>query len=211
MRTQCFIIVVFNLLNQELQDNKIHICAGSRGNASVFQMYVSEPCREVWLNVKGFIRVIFGFWKGTGMKERKRFGMFVLIAGLAAVTVGIYCTRVAFADTVPMEVKITPENLKLSAEARAYVNCHAKIPEAYSSADIKDCSLDVLGTGVDEKKWKICDDPQYVVVLFDCRTVCSILADVGGGRGKTQVTLTLSIEMEDGTILSGSDKIKVSK
>jgi hypothetical protein len=145
------------------------------------------------------------------MNQRKRFGLFLFIAALVAMTVGIYCTRVAFADTVPIEVKITPENLKLSADARAFVNCHAKIPEAYDSADIKGCSLDVLGTIVDEKKWKICDDPQYVVVLFDCGTVCEILADVGKDKGKTQVTLTLSIEMEDGTILSGSDKIKVSK
>ena len=145
------------------------------------------------------------------MNQRKRIRLFVFIAAMAVVTVGIYCTRVAFADTVTIQVKITPENLKLSAVTRAFVNCHATIPEAYDSADIKDCSLDVLGTIVDAKKWKICDDPQYVVVLFDSRKVCEILADVGGGKGKTQVTLTLSIEMADGTILSGSDTIKVSK
>ena len=145
------------------------------------------------------------------MDERKRLATFVMIAALVAATAGIYCTGVAFADSVAMEVKITPEHLKLSAETRAFVTCHATIPAGYDSADIADCGLDVLGTTVDEKRWKVCDDPQYVVVLFDCRTVCSILDDEVDGKGSTQVSLTLNIELEDGTILSGSDKIKVSK
>jgi hypothetical protein len=144
------------------------------------------------------------------MDERKRLATFVMIATLVAATAGIYCTQLAFADAVPMEVKITPEHLKLSADAKAFVTCHATIPAGYDSADIADCSLDVLGTIVDEKRWKVCDDPQYVVVLFDCRTVCSILADEVEGKGMSPVTLILNIELEDGTILSGSDKIKVS-
>ena len=101
------------------------------------------------------------------MNQRKKFRMFVLIAALVVMTVGIYCTRVAFADTVPIKVRITPKNLKLSADARAHVNCHARIPEAYESEDIKDCSLDVLGTEVDEKKWKIFNQ------LGQARTVLS--------------------------------------
>jgi len=144
------------------------------------------------------------------MNESKRLATLVIMATLVTATVGIYCTRVAFADTVQMEVKITPEHLKLSADAKAFVTCHATIPAGYDSADIADCSLDVLGTIVDERRWKICDDPQYVVVLFDCDKVCKILKDVGG-KGNTQVSLTLSIELNDGTILSGSDTIKVSK
>ena len=142
------------------------------------------------------------------MNERKRFGMFVLIAGLAAVTVGIYCTRVAFAVPDPIDVKITPEHLKVSNPSKAFINCHALIPEGYEIGNIVDFSLDVVGIPVDEKKWKICDDPQYVVVLFDCKTVCAILSAAGE---EGNVELTLSIELKDGTILSGSDTIKVSR
>ena len=151
------------------------------------------------------------FWKGKRMDERKRLATFVMIATLVAATAGIYCAGVAFADSVAMEVKITPKHLKLSVKAKAFVTCHARIPADYDSADIADCSLDVLGTTVDEKRWKVCDDPQLVVVLFDCRTICSILDDEVEGKKMSPVTLTLNIELEDGTILSGSDKIKVSK
>ena len=143
------------------------------------------------------------------MNERKRLATFVMIAAMVA-AVGIYCTQLAFADAVEVEVEveIMPHHLKLSTDAKPYINCHAWFPLEYDPADITDCSLDVVDTDVEAGRVKVCDDPQQAVALFDRATVCAILSAAGA---KGNVELTMTMVLSDGTVLYGSDTIKVSK
>lgn len=143
------------------------------------------------------------------MNERKRFGRFVLIVGVAAAMVCLYLAQAALAETVEVDVQIRPKHIRLSDDdPKPYINCNVVIPGGYDPADITSCTMDVVGTDVEAKNVKIClYDPQRVVGLFDMDTVCSILeADEATGNVELGVTIVLG-----DTTFVGSDTIKVSK
>lgn len=133
------------------------------------------------------------------MKERN-----VILRGgiLAAVALLVFSAAV-FATTIPITVTITPEHLSLRDDNKPWVRCYV------SGVSVDEVSADtcVLEGQIVAVKVRVYD-LDSIVVFFDRDEVRAMLSEAGA---KGDVELTLSIALEDGTVLVGSDTIKVTK
>ena len=140
------------------------------------------------------------------MKERN-----VIVRGgiLAAAALLVFSAAV-FATTIPITVTIKPEHLSLRDDNKPWVRCYV------SGVDAEEVSAEgcVLEDQIVAVRVKECDESgdgcmgADIVVFFDRDEVRAMLSEAGA---KGDVELTLSITLADGTVLVGSDTIKVTK
>ena len=106
-----------------------------------------------------------------------------------------------------MTVTIRPGKIRLSDEGpeRVWLACYALVPEAINPAAIGEEDV-LLEDELNPVKVKFCSDTEQLVILFAMDEVKELLAGQSG-----EVELTVTIELEDGTVLSASDTVKVRK
>jgi hypothetical protein len=143
------------------------------------------------------------------MKERN-----VILRGVVPVVVAllIFVGLVLAAEEI--DVNITPHHLSLTKGEARFVRCYVNATElAAELAELEEGEsvIYTLGVGGDfvlslQKLQHLDDDDDIQTIWFDVEDVRVMLA------GKTgDVTLTLNIMLEDGTVLlSGSDTITVT-
>lgn len=110
-----------------------------------------------------------------------------------------------------VEVSITPERLKLSGnQGGSWVTCQITLPEDCDPEEVG--RNDVLLEGkISPFRVGVCTDPEnpfLITANFVKEDVIALLKETGQTG---DVELTVTVELEDGTVLEGSDVIKVSK
>ena len=108
-----------------------------------------------------------------------------------------------------VEVSITPERLKLSGkQGGSWVTCQITLPEDCDPEEVG--RNDVLLEGkIKPVRVGVCTDPEKPLLItanFAKEDVIEMLKE-SGETG--DVELKVTVELEDGTVLEGSDTIKV--
>jgi hypothetical protein len=146
-------------------------------------------------------------------KEKKMRERNVILRGvvLAVVALLIFAGSALADEIIDIEVMITPHHMSLSEGETRFVRCYVRTADL---AEIEGESvIYTLGVGWSDdpvfsiqKLQHLDSDDDITAIWFDLPEVRVMLA------GKTgDVTLTLNITLEDGTVLSGSDTIIVTE
>ena len=136
------------------------------------------------------------------MKEKNKIFRVGVLAGAAL----LVFSAAVFATTI--EVTIRPKHLSLSDDNKPWVRCYVSgVSVDEVSADA--CVLEGQIVAVKVREYDLGGSMGAdVVVFFDQDEVRAMLSEAGA---KGDVELTLSITLEGGTVLVGSDTIKVTK
>ena len=147
------------------------------------------------------------------MRERKATLRAVI---LAVVALQIFAGSAIADEIIDIDVMITPHHMSLSGGETRFLRCYT--PTAELAAGVEgEYVIYTLGVGCDvecddsvlsiQKLQHLDSDDDITAIWFDLPEVRDMLA------GKTgDVTLTLNITLEDGTVLlSGSDTIIVTE
>ena len=141
------------------------------------------------------------------MKQR---GVLFRLTAVAIVLSWLFAVEPVCASE-EVEVSITPERLKLSGkQGGSWVTCQITLPEDCDPEEVG--RNDVLLEGkISPFRVGVCFDDEgnsFLIANFVKENVIELLKETGQTG---DVELTVTVELEDGTVLEGSDVIKVSK
>jgi hypothetical protein len=125
--------------------------------------------------------------------------------GLSADDPGVYfddvlVTSSVSSDLVEASVNVDPDTLNVKSKGK-WVTCYIQLPEGYDVSDIDVGSI-LLEQTLAVQRSEIQDD--VLMVKFDRQ---ALIAYLDGMRG--DVTLTVTGQLSDGTLLEGADTIRV--
>ena len=136
------------------------------------------------------------------MKERN----IIVRGGILAAAALLVFSAALFATTI--EVTIRPKHLSLSDDNKPWVRCYVSgVSVDEVSADA--CVLEGQIVAVKVREYNSDGDMGADVVVFFDRDEARAMLSEAGAKG--DVELVLSITLENGTVLVGSDTIKVTK
>jgi len=120
--------------------------------------------------------------------------------GVSVVDMGAYEYGIA---AIQAEAEIDPHTLNLTSKGR-WITCYIWLPEDYNVADIDPNSvvLEFFNNEFESQRFWFSEDAQIAVAKFDREQVQAILS-IG------EVELTIIGRLTDGTVLEGTDVVKV--
>jgi hypothetical protein len=104
---------------------------------------------------------------------------------------------------IPAEVKITPKTLNLASKGN-WINCVIRLPDGYDVADVVPDTI--MLNGEIGRVWStINQEAQTILVKFDRSEIQAML----NGVTENPVVLSVTGQLNDGTIFEGSDTITI--